>query len=123
VVRHGVAQGRTAEQDTTSAGHSDRGNNFGRTPGSCSGSRVVRRAAGRPPSLWLAWLAWLAWFIWFVWFAWFAWHSALRADSYALPRKLEALRQAAGVPGTVSVLRVYDVVVWMRHRIERGNRP
>jgi len=31
---------------------------------------------------------------------------------------LLTLRQAAGVPGSVSALRVCDVVLWMRHQAE-----
>lgn len=49
---------------------------------------------------------------------WLALHAALRADDHALHRQLLALRRAAGVPETVSALRVCDVVVWMRHRAE-----
>ncbi|MGY6026908.1 DUF6308 family protein [Streptomyces spinosirectus] len=42
-------------------------------------------------------------------------HTALRAGDGALHHTLLTLRQAAGVPGTVSALRVCDVVLWMRH--------
>ncbi|MGW5344003.1 DUF6308 family protein [Streptomyces sp. NPDC004050] len=42
--------------------------------------------------------------------------AALRADGRALQRGPADLRQAAGLPGTVSALRVCDVVVWMHHR-------
>jgi hypothetical protein len=63
--------------------------------------KVVRCALGRPrPSFWLAL------------------HAALRADDRALHRQLFALRQVAGVPETVSALRVCDVAVWMGHRSE-----
>ncbi|MFF3359774.1 DUF6308 family protein [Streptomyces sp. NPDC002917] len=63
--------------------------------------KVVRCALGRPrPSFWLAL------------------HAALRADDRALHRQLFALRQVAGVPETVSALRVCDVAVWMGHRAE-----
>ncbi|MFF2777422.1 DUF6308 family protein [Streptomyces sp. NPDC058052] len=63
--------------------------------------RVVRCAVGRPrPSYWLAL------------------HAALRADDHALHRQSLALRRTAGVPETVSALRVCDVVVWMGHRAE-----
>ncbi|MGW1736764.1 DUF6308 family protein [Streptomyces sp. NPDC001999] len=63
--------------------------------------KVVRCALGRPrPSFWLAL------------------HAALRADDRALHRQLFALRQGAGVPETVSALRVCDVAVWMGHRAE-----
>ncbi|MEV2248225.1 DUF6308 family protein [Streptomyces sp. NPDC049970] len=62
--------------------------------------RVVRCAVGRPPSFWLAL------------------HAALREDDGAVHRQLLALRQIAGVPETVSALRVCDVAVWMGHRAE-----
>ncbi|MFD7940866.1 DUF6308 family protein [Streptomyces sp. NPDC059755] len=62
--------------------------------------RVVRCAVGRPSSFWLAL------------------HTALREDDAALHRQLLELRQVAGVPETVSVLRVCDVAVWMGHRAE-----
>lgn len=60
--------------------------------------RVVRCAVGRPPSIWRAL------------------HAALREDDGALHRQLLELRQAAGLPKTVSALRVCDVAVWMSHR-------
>jgi hypothetical protein len=60
--------------------------------------RVVRCAVGRPPSFWLAL------------------HAALREDDAALHRQLLELRQVAGLPETVSALRVCDVAVWMNHR-------
>ncbi|MFJ3027183.1 DUF6308 family protein [Streptomyces tendae] len=60
--------------------------------------RVVRCAVGRPPSFWLAL------------------HAALREDDAALHRQLLKLRQVAGVPKTVSALRVCDAAVWMNHR-------
>lgn len=60
--------------------------------------RIVRCAVGRPPSFWLAL------------------HAALREDQAALHRQLMELRQAAGLPETVSALRVCDVAVWMNHR-------
>ncbi|WP_244503256.1 DUF6308 family protein [Streptomyces hygroscopicus] len=63
--------------------------------------KVVRCALGRPrPSFWLAL------------------HAALRADDRSLHRQLLALRQIAGLPETVSALRVCDVAVWMGHRAE-----
>ncbi|MGW4162256.1 DUF6308 family protein [Streptomyces sp. NPDC004788] len=63
--------------------------------------RVVRCALGRPrPSFWLAL------------------HAALREDGTALHRRLLELRQTAGLPQTVSALRVCDVAVWMGHRAE-----
>ncbi|WP_217178952.1 DUF6308 family protein [Streptomyces sp. AC495_CC817] len=60
--------------------------------------RVVRCAVGRPPSFWLAL------------------HAALREDDGAVHRQLLELRQVAGLPETVSALRVCDVAVWMNHR-------
>ncbi|WP_424920054.1 DUF6308 family protein [Streptomyces sp. wa1064] len=61
--------------------------------------KVVRCALGRPrPSFWLVL------------------HAALREDDAALHRRLLELRQVAGVPETVSALRVCDVAVWMNHR-------
>ncbi|MFD6750700.1 DUF6308 family protein, partial [Streptomyces anthocyanicus] len=60
--------------------------------------RVVRCAVGRPPSFWLAL------------------RTALREDDAAVHRRLLQLREVAGVPGTVSALRVCDVAVWMGHR-------
>ncbi|MET7780073.1 DUF6308 family protein [Streptomyces sp. NPDC005388] len=62
--------------------------------------QVVRCIFGRPQSFWLTL------------------HAALRADDYALHRKLLALRELAGVPETVSALRTCDVVLWMRHHAE-----
>jgi hypothetical protein len=62
--------------------------------------RVVRCAVGRPPSFWLAL------------------HAALREADGAVHRQLLALRQVAGLPETVSALRVCDVAVWMGHRAE-----
>ncbi|MER6678136.1 DUF6308 family protein [Streptomyces sp. NPDC000983] len=67
--------------------------------------RVVRCAVGRPPSFWLSL------------------HTALREDDAALHRQLLELRQAAGVPQTVSALRVCDVAVWMGHRAEEHACP
>ncbi|MFD5635757.1 DUF6308 family protein [Streptomyces sp. NPDC127077] len=60
--------------------------------------RVVRCALGRPPSFWLSL------------------HAALREDDSALHHSLLDLRQTAGLPETVSALRVCDVAVWMGHR-------
>ncbi|MFF8639023.1 DUF6308 family protein [Streptomyces pilosus] len=60
--------------------------------------QIVRCAVGRPPSFWLAL------------------HAALREDDAALHHQLLELRKVAGVPETVSGLRVCDVAVWMNHR-------
>lgn len=66
---------------------------------------VVRCALGHPADFWLTL------------------HAALRGDDRAVHRSLVTLRQVAGIPETVSVLRVCDVAVWMRHRIEHRNCP
>ncbi|MGW8847773.1 DUF6308 family protein [Streptomyces xiamenensis] len=60
--------------------------------------RVVRCALGRPRPFWLLL------------------HAALRENGAELHHQLLELRQAAGVPPTVSALRVCDVTVWMKHR-------
>ncbi|MGW7647157.1 DUF6308 family protein [Streptomyces bobili] len=52
--------------------------------------RVVRCAVGRPSLFWLAL------------------HTALREDGAALHRQLLELRQVAGVPETVSALRICE---------------
>jgi len=62
--------------------------------------QVIRCLLGRPTSFWLSL------------------HTALRADEGALHQALLTLRQTAGVPETVSALRVCDVVLWMRHHAE-----
>ncbi|MCX4920217.1 DUF6308 family protein [Streptomyces sp. NBC_00687] len=62
--------------------------------------RVVRCAVDRPPSFWLAL------------------HTALREDDAAVHRRLLQLRDVAGLPQTVSALRVCDVAVWMGHRAQ-----
>lgn len=68
--------------------------------------KVVRCALGRPrPSFWLAL------------------HAALRADGYALHHQSLKLRQIAGVPETVSALRVCDVAVWIGHRAKEHACP
>ncbi|MGX4695550.1 DUF6308 family protein [Streptomyces sp. JNUCC 63] len=43
---------------------------------------------------------------------------ALARRGRRLHRQLLVLRQVAGVPETVSALRVCDVAVWMGHRAE-----
>ncbi|MFE0458574.1 DUF6308 family protein [Kitasatospora sp. NPDC058965] len=67
--------------------------------------RVVRCAVGRPSSFWLSL------------------HAALREDGGALHDTLTGLRRAAGLPESVSALRVCDVIVWMGHRALRHNCP
>ncbi|MFE4967717.1 DUF6308 family protein [Streptomyces sp. NPDC056660] len=62
--------------------------------------QVVRCVLGRPKSFWLDVRA------------------ALRSDNWALHHQLTALRQAAELPETVSVLRICDVVLWMHHRTD-----
>ncbi|MFE4660562.1 DUF6308 family protein [Streptomyces hydrogenans] len=59
--------------------------------------RVVRCALGHPPSFWTDL------------------RTALREDDAALHHRLLRLRQIAGLPKTVSALRVADVAVWMAH--------
>ncbi|WP_367540215.1 DUF6308 family protein [Streptomyces globisporus] len=59
--------------------------------------RVVRCALGHPPSFWTEL------------------RTALRKDDAALHHRLLSLRQSAGLPETVSALRVADVAVWMAH--------
>ncbi|MFJ8733460.1 DUF6308 family protein [Streptomyces bauhiniae] len=65
--------------------------------------RVVRCVLGSPSSFWLDL------------------HSALRADGHALHHELLDLRERAGLPKTVSALRVCDIVLWMAHH--EDHRP
>lgn len=65
--------------------------------------RVVRCVLGSPSSFWLDL------------------HRALRADGHALHHELLYLRERAGIPKTVSPLRVCDVVLWMAHH--EDHRP
>jgi hypothetical protein len=44
------------------------------------------------------------------------WHLEVFADDARLADSLSAVRRAARVPERVSLLRVLDVIVWMRHR-------
>lgn len=60
--------------------------------------RVVRCALERPKGFWM----WL--------------HELLQTNDRALERRLLEMRDEAGVPETVTPLRVLDVIVWMRHR-------
>ncbi|MFD8733411.1 DUF6308 family protein [Streptomyces sp. NPDC059618] len=60
--------------------------------------RVVRCALGRPSEFWAGL------------------RTALHEDGRSLHRQLLQLRQTAGLPETVSALRVCDVTVWMNHR-------
>ncbi|MFF8249961.1 DUF6308 family protein [Streptomyces griseus] len=59
--------------------------------------RVVRCALGRPPSFWTEL------------------RTALRERDGALHHRLLDLRRSAGLPQTVSALRVADVAIWMAH--------
>lgn len=59
---------------------------------------VVRCALGRPRSAW----TWL--------------DDLLRERDSAALSQLELLREKAGIPGNISLLRTLDVVIWMRHR-------
>ncbi|MYS13720.1 hypothetical protein GTW73_07140 [Streptomyces sp. SID4982] len=65
--------------------------------------RVVRCVLGSPSSFWLDL------------------HRALRANGRALQHELLDLRERAGIPETVSALRVCDVVLWMAHH--EDHRP
>ncbi|MET7675953.1 DUF6308 family protein [Streptomyces seoulensis] len=65
--------------------------------------RVVRCVLGTPSSFWLDL------------------HHALRADDHALHHELLDLRERAGIPKTVSALRVCDIVLWMAHH--EDHRP
>jgi hypothetical protein len=60
--------------------------------------QVVRCALGRPKGAWL----WL--------------DELLRAEDAVVQRRLEDLHRQAELPSAVSLLRVLDVVIWMRHR-------
>jgi hypothetical protein len=60
--------------------------------------QVVRCALGRSKGVWL----WL--------------DELLRAEEAVLFHRLEALHRQAALPAAVSLLRVLDVVIWMRHR-------
>ncbi|MEU3047513.1 DUF6308 family protein [Streptomyces sp. NPDC006984] len=66
---------------------------------------VVRCALGRPPSFWSTLRA------------------ALGHSDGALHHRLLELREAAGLPDTVSALRVCDVAVWMGHRTDEHACP
>ncbi|MFD4544162.1 DUF6308 family protein [Streptomyces bauhiniae] len=66
--------------------------------------RVVKCALGRPSSFWLPL------------------HTALRADDHALHHTLLDLRKRAGIPETVSALRVCDIVLWMAHKEDHRAR-
>ncbi|WP_086696180.1 DUF6308 family protein, partial [Streptomyces recifensis] len=66
--------------------------------------RVVKCVLGRPSSFWLPL------------------HTALRADDHALHHTLLDLRKRAGVPDTVTALRVCDIVLWMAHEKDHRAR-
>ncbi|MEU5036113.1 DUF6308 family protein [Streptomyces rubiginosohelvolus] len=59
--------------------------------------RVVRCALGRPPSFWTEL------------------RTALRENDGDLHHRLLDLRRSAGLPQTLSALRVADVAIWMAH--------
>lgn len=65
--------------------------------------RVVRCAFGPPKPMW----TWL--------------NDYLAGRGGKLPHQLQAVRAAAGLPPTLSLPRVLDVIVWMRHRA--SHRP
>lgn len=48
---------------------------------------------------------------------WDYWHDMLLADDRRLHTHVLSLRDEAGLPDDISVLRVLDVVVWMEHRL------
>ena len=49
---------------------------------------------------------------------WLKLHTRFAADDQALRTELEKLRERAGVPSEVSLLRTLDVALWMRHHGE-----
>ncbi|MFE6895581.1 DUF6308 family protein [Streptomyces sp. NPDC057717] len=53
---------------------------------------------------------------------WRTLHNALGTDDQALHHIFQAVRTTAGLPETVSVLRVIDVAVWMRHRDDHNDK-
>ncbi len=57
--------------------------------------QVVRQVVGAPKGIWRVL------------------NQDLAADDHRLHRHLEFLRGEAGLPTTLSVLRVFDVVAWM----------
>lgn len=59
--------------------------------------RVVRCVVGHPASFWLSL------------------HHALTANDLELHEHLLSLGRSAGIPETISALRICDVVLWMRH--------
>ncbi|MFK4108809.1 DUF6308 family protein [Streptomyces sp. NPDC002176] len=65
---------------------------------------VVKCLLGRPSAFWLPL------------------HTALRADDHALRHTLLDLRKRAGIPETVSALRVCDIVLWMAHEQDHKAR-
>ncbi|MDT0612120.1 DUF6308 family protein [Streptomyces lancefieldiae] len=69
--------------------------------------RIVRCAVGRPPSFWLSL------------------HAALREDDAALHHQVLKSREIAGLPDTLSVLRVCDVAACLScsRSIDLRNAP
>ncbi|MEV4712829.1 DUF6308 family protein [Micromonospora sp. NPDC049374] len=53
---------------------------------------------------------------------WLWLHEQLRAEDLRLTRRLRELRVAADVPDHVSDIRVFDIVIWMRHEGEHRRR-
>ncbi|MEV8517460.1 DUF6308 family protein [Dactylosporangium sp. NPDC051484] len=53
---------------------------------------------------------------------WPALHQALRADGSALHHRLLRLRAAAGLPPSISALRVFDVLAWMSGQPHQSSR-
>ncbi|MCM4083554.1 DUF6308 family protein [Paractinoplanes hotanensis] len=65
---------------------------------------VIRCQLGAPPRMWQAL------------------HDRLAADNGRLRQQLAALRAHSDIPVTVSLLRVLDVVLWMRHHSQHRKR-
>lgn len=66
---------------------------------------VVRKVVGAPTSFWRPL------------------HEDLRADDRRLHRHLRSIRAQAGLPPTLSVLRVFDVITWMTGKRYTGQGP
>jgi hypothetical protein len=47
---------------------------------------------------------------------WKALRDALRQDDGSFRTVLEGLKKRAGIPRQVTLLRILDVAIWMRHR-------
>src|SRR3954469_25633639 len=49
-------------------------------------------------------------------------HQALRANRAALHHRLQGIREAAGLPRSISALRILDVIAWMDGRVGSAAR-